>query len=107
MSCVHKHHIVHRDIKPSNFLRSPDAKRFLLIDFGTAENGKKFKCSIAGLAQTEAATPTTHFSLDDIISFDQALDKVKKKNWKKKCSLSLDGIQYYSYSFTNTTSTDR
>ena len=35
---VHRHHVIHRDIKPSNFLYDREKRKFLLVDFGLAED---------------------------------------------------------------------
>lgn len=35
---VHSHKIIHRDIKPANFLFNRREKKFLLVDFGLAQN---------------------------------------------------------------------
>lgn len=34
---VHKFNIIHRDIKPSNFLYDRKNRRYLLVDFGLAQ----------------------------------------------------------------------
>ncbi|XP_051161595.1 cell division cycle 7-related protein kinase-like [Leptopilina boulardi] len=38
---VHRFHIMHRDIKPNNFLYDRSNRRYLLVDFGLAENYKR------------------------------------------------------------------
>lgn len=38
LAYVHKHNVIHRDIKPSNFLYDREKDKFLLVDFGLAED---------------------------------------------------------------------
>ena len=35
---VHYHNVIHRDVKPSNFLYDRESSKFLLVDFGLAED---------------------------------------------------------------------
>lgn len=35
---VHSHNVIHRDIKPANFLYNRREKKFILVDFGLAQN---------------------------------------------------------------------
>lgn len=43
LSQVHSHGIIHRDLKPSNFLFNYSLKKYLLVDFGLAQDQKDFE----------------------------------------------------------------
>eukprot|EP01135_Chromosphaera_perkinsii_P006319 Nk52_evm48s485 gene=Nk52_evmTU48s485 len=42
LQSIHGHHIIHRDIKPSNFLHNVKTQKYMLVDFGLAEEDERW-----------------------------------------------------------------
>lgn len=61
---VHSHNIIHRDIKPANFLYNRREKKFLLVDFGLAQNvNLKYNHRIPTLGTQSPATKISNSTL--------------------------------------------
>ncbi|KAJ8668425.1 hypothetical protein QAD02_010088 [Eretmocerus hayati] len=54
---VHKFNIIHRDIKPSNFLYDRSNRRYLLVDFGLAQQYSKDSQSSSSSSKNGMADP--------------------------------------------------
>ncbi|XP_017875359.1 cell division cycle 7-related protein kinase-like isoform X2 [Ceratina calcarata] len=75
---VHKFNIIHRDIKPSNFLYDRCNKRYLLVDFGLAqEYVEEKRCSNVKLTNSEIPTVKRKRVDENSINFSF---KTKKKD---------------------------
>lgn len=80
---VHKFNIIHRDIKPSNFLYDRKNKRYLLVDFGLAqEYVPEKKPRESKLEHT--VTQSVKRKRTDENSFNLSLSSIKK-NAEEKC----------------------
>lgn len=89
---IHSNGIIHRDIKPSNFLYNRTEKKFLLVDFGLAQNERDFmyqKSQIHMINSRRASTlkestnlhppPVTTTSRSGINSLSQVVGKPESK----------------------------
>ncbi|XP_015606606.1 cell division cycle 7-related protein kinase isoform X2 [Cephus cinctus] len=81
---VHKFNIIHRDIKPSNFLYDRKSRRYLLVDFGLAQQyTEETKLSIDNKAQV-----LSNYSVKRKRSDENRVEKVRentKKAAETKC----------------------
>ncbi|KAG5320331.1 CDC72 protein, partial [Acromyrmex heyeri] len=80
---VHKFHIIHRDVKPSNFLYDRKNKRYLLVDFGLAQEYYVEKNMRTSRESTEAHGTKRKRSNENNVSLQS---DAAKRNVNNKCN---------------------
>ncbi|XP_025994828.1 cell division cycle 7-related protein kinase isoform X2 [Solenopsis invicta] len=84
---VHKFHIIHRDVKPSNFLYNRTNRRYLLVDFGLAQEYHVEKLRESTREVNEESTEVHGVKRKRSNENNMSLqpDFLAKKNVNRKC----------------------
>ncbi|XP_011152689.2 cell division cycle 7-related protein kinase isoform X1 [Harpegnathos saltator] len=84
---VHKFDIIHRDVKPSNFLYDRTNRKYLLVDFGLAQQSttEDFKTTKETNIKSMNITPAVKRKRSDENNVNLQLNTVGKRTGDNKC----------------------
>ncbi|XP_025074622.1 cell division cycle 7-related protein kinase isoform X1 [Pogonomyrmex barbatus] len=82
---VHNFHIIHRDVKPSNFLYDRTNRRYLLVDFGLAQECSVEKLKNLRKLSRESTEVNTKRKRSDENNLSLRPDSIAKKSMDNKC----------------------
>uniref|UniRef100_A0A1Q3FVY0 non-specific serine/threonine protein kinase n=1 Tax=Culex tarsalis TaxID=7177 RepID=A0A1Q3FVY0_CULTA len=92
---VHEFHVIHRDVKPSNFLYNRKQQKFLLVDFGLAQD---ISARRAALKEAPAEERTSKRRLSGVVvagevEGNQQGSDVVGQHQQKKIKLEADNLE--------------
>lgn len=93
---VHEFHVIHRDVKPSNFLYNRKQQKFLLVDFGLAQDISGRRAALKEAAVVTAEERTSKRRLSGVVAGgdegnQQSCDVVSQQ--QKKIKLEADNLE--------------